>query len=67
MYPHCLYFLDLVQDEKFRNECKRREFTDYIAKQQGLHWQYYRKNRMIASSQELMNKTNENVENKSNG
>ena len=35
-------------NEKFREECKRKEFCDYIGKQQGLHWQYYRKNRESA-------------------
>lgn len=46
VYPHALYFLDQINEsEVFREECKKREYIDYIAKQQGLHWQYYRRNR----------------------
>jgi mediator of RNA polymerase II transcription subunit 31 len=44
-FPHCLYFLDQLMNEKFRQECKKKEFTEYIKIQQGLHWQFYRKNR----------------------
>ena len=40
------YLLDQINEsEVFREECKKREYIDYIAKQQGLHWQFYRRNR----------------------
>jgi mediator of RNA polymerase II transcription subunit 31 len=45
VYVHCLYFLDQLQIEKFRNLCKKKEFIDFISQQQGLHWKYYRYNR----------------------
>lgn len=54
IYPHTFYFLDqLVESEKFRQECKKREFTDFIAKQQAFHWQFYRRNREMESANEL--------------
>lgn len=47
-YPHCLFFLDLLQDEQFRDRLKATRATEFLGRQQGLHWQYYRKNRAIA-------------------
>eukprot|EP00128_Syssomonas_multiformis_P011238 Colp12_sorted_trinity150504_noHs@10551 len=48
-YPHCLAFLDLLQDENFRKELANGRFTDFIHEQQFYHWQYYFNNRMDAS------------------
>ncbi len=52
IYPHALFFLDNLQNERFRNELKKREFMDFLAKQQAYHWQYYRKNRELKATEE---------------
>jgi mediator of RNA polymerase II transcription subunit 31 len=52
-YPHCLYFLDhLNESESFRDACKNMDFINFVSKQQGLHWQHYRRNRESSDSKE---------------
>ena len=38
-YPYSLYFLDLLQNEKFRDNLKSDKFLADIKKSQWLHWQ----------------------------
>jgi len=45
-YPHCLYILDLLQDENFRNQISQPGLSDYIYKQQYYQWKYYRNHRV---------------------
>ncbi|EAL64822.1 hypothetical protein DDB_G0285221 [Dictyostelium discoideum AX4] len=53
VYPQSLYFLDLLQEERFRQELNHSQSTDFIHEQQFYHWQYYRNNRMSIKEQEL--------------
>eukprot|EP00127_Corallochytrium_limacisporum_P003140 Clim_evm69s146 gene=Clim_evmTU69s146 len=39
-YPQCLYFLDLLQDPKFRTEIAKVDVAEYIAEQQYNAWQF---------------------------
>ena len=41
VYPHALYFLDLLQTEEFRKALKNTKFCEDIHLQQFYHWQYY--------------------------
>ncbi|KAL6062158.1 Mediator of RNA polymerase II transcription subunit 31 [Balamuthia mandrillaris] len=45
VYPHCLFFLDQLQSEHFRNELLHRPCIEFIHSQQFYHWQHYKKNR----------------------
>lgn len=40
VYPHCLYFLDLLQDKGFRTKLKEPQVTEIIHSQQFFHWQF---------------------------
>lgn len=56
--PHCLFFLDRLQDEKFRDECRKTSFQNFLFTQQHRHWQFYRRNRETdASSSSSSNST----------
>ena len=41
----CLYFLDLMQIEKFRTEIANAQCAKFIEDQILLHWQHYTKKR----------------------
>lgn len=45
-YPHCFYFLDLLQDENFRKLATKPHFISLLLDQQNLHWKFYRSKRM---------------------
>jgi mediator of RNA polymerase II transcription subunit 31 len=45
-YPHCLHFLDLLQEESFRKDIANSLCTKFIEDQQLLHWHHYTKKRM---------------------
>ncbi|KAF0710157.1 Aste57867_5608 [Aphanomyces stellatus] len=47
-YPHALTFLDLLDDEKFRQMIAHDNFRDLVHQQQGLHWMHAAKNRVKA-------------------
>eukprot|EP00126_Sphaerothecum_destruens_P009071 Sdes_comp20424_c0_seq1m14495 len=40
-FPQCLYFLELLQHESFRNSVINKKCTDFIHQQQFYHWQHY--------------------------
>ncbi|KDO30031.1 hypothetical protein SPRG_05221 [Saprolegnia parasitica CBS 223.65] len=44
-YPHALTFLDLLDDEKFRQMIAHDSFRDMVHAQQGLHWLHFLNNR----------------------
>ena len=44
-YPHCLHFLDLLQEESFRRDIANGLCTKFIEEQQLLHWHHYTKKR----------------------
>lgn len=46
VFPHCLRFLELLQEESFRKELQVREFIELIHNQQFYHWRYFRNNRL---------------------
>jgi len=45
-YPYCLHMLQLLQDENFRNQLANPTVIDLMYKQQMLHWQFYRSNKL---------------------
>ncbi|ETV81146.1 hypothetical protein H257_05735 [Aphanomyces astaci] len=49
-YPHALTFLDLLDDEKFRQMIAHDNFRDLVHQQQGLHWMHYYNNRVKAAA-----------------
>ncbi|KAJ1503769.1 Mediator of RNA polymerase II transcription subunit 31 [Coelomomyces lativittatus] len=42
LYPHCLYFLDMLQHEKFRLALNNKETVEWIKQRQLSHWFTYR-------------------------
>lgn len=45
-YPQCLHLLDLLQDERFREELVNVPCSKFIEDQQMLHWSHYLRRRM---------------------
>ena len=45
-FPHCLHFLDLLQQPEFRARVARLDFATAVAWQQYYFWLFYRKNRV---------------------
>jgi len=41
VYPHSLYFLDLLQNESFREKLKVEQVSELIHEQQFYHWQFF--------------------------
>lgn len=50
-YPHALYFLELLQDARFREAAKHPAARDLAHAQQFFHWQHHRTNRFRAAQQ----------------
>ncbi|GAQ83516.1 Transcriptional regulator SOH1 [Klebsormidium nitens] len=46
VYPHCLHFLDLLQDEQFRKVVASTQNKELLHTQQFYFWKYYRTNRL---------------------
>lgn len=42
VYPHALYFLQLLQDAAFRDAIKRDDYSLLVHQQQGWNWQFDR-------------------------
>jgi len=51
-HPHCLYFLDLLQENEFREALLKPDFVNLIHSQQYWHWRSYRYNRYMEYVQE---------------
>ncbi|TMW56507.1 hypothetical protein Poli38472_006517 [Pythium oligandrum] len=49
VYPHCLAFLDLLDDENFRKAIVGENFMTLVHSQQFHHWQTFLNNRMEAA------------------
>eukprot|EP00038_Savillea_parva_P011850 m.200572 g.200572 ORF g.200572 m.200572 type:complete len:119 (-) comp21095_c0_seq1:136-492(-) len=49
-YPHALAFLELLQNDKFRDVFKYQSTSEAISGQQILHWIHYNKNRVEDAS-----------------
>lgn len=45
-FPHCLHFLDLLQDPLFRDAMLHDNIRDTIWCQQHFHWRFYRQWRL---------------------
>ncbi|GAB6030210.1 Mediator of RNA polymerase II transcription subunit 31 [Chamberlinius hualienensis] len=45
-FPMCLFFLELLQYERFRKEIVSAQCAKFIDDQQLLHWQHYTRKRM---------------------
>ena len=45
-FPHCLKFLELLQEEQFRKSLVNAQFKEFLHEQQFFHWQFYRNNRL---------------------
>jgi len=46
-YPHCLFILDLLQEELFRKSLSNPFVTETLETQQYFHWKFYKKNRSL--------------------
>lgn len=42
LYPQCLHFLDLLQNQSFRDSLIRKENIDFIRQRQINHWYTFR-------------------------
>mmetsp|Transcript_53965 Transcript_53965/g.127427 ORF Transcript_53965/g.127427 Transcript_53965/m.127427 type:complete len:121 (-) Transcript_53965:48-410(-) len=51
-YPHCLFFLDMLQKKEFRDAVKAPDYVEYIWEQQFYHWLWRRKRPVVASKPE---------------
>uniref|UniRef100_A0A7S1TBG4 Mediator of RNA polymerase II transcription subunit 31 n=1 Tax=Compsopogon caeruleus TaxID=31354 RepID=A0A7S1TBG4_9RHOD len=40
VFPHCLYFLRLLQQESFREAMKRNDYMLFVHQQQGNYWMF---------------------------
>ncbi|CAM9985774.1 unnamed protein product, partial [Heterosigma akashiwo] len=45
IYPHCLAFMEMLEDEAFRKELAKPGFKEFVHQQQFFHWQHYINNR----------------------
>lgn len=45
-FPHCLFMLELLQSEHFRQSIASPQVMDELHTQQALYWQHYRTNRI---------------------
>jgi mediator of RNA polymerase II transcription subunit 31 len=57
VYPHCLFFLDLLQHEQFRNELVQPNYMDFLFRQQYYHWRHYKENRSKEAMQQEQSET----------
>ncbi|KMZ63454.1 Mediator of RNA polymerase II transcription subunit 31 [Zostera marina] len=46
MYPHCLYFLELLQNESFRSAMAHPSYKELVHQQQFYFWKHHKKNRL---------------------
>eukprot|EP00242_Pyramimonas_sp_CCMP2087_P004117 CAMPEP_0198218166 /NCGR_PEP_ID=MMETSP1445-20131203/67727_1 /TAXON_ID=36898 /ORGANISM="Pyramimonas sp., Strain CCMP2087" /LENGTH=130 /DNA_ID=CAMNT_0043895081 /DNA_START=170 /DNA_END=559 /DNA_ORIENTATION=- len=45
IYPHCLYFLEMLQNEQFRRAVADQRATEFLHTQQLYFWLHYRNTR----------------------
>lgn len=58
-FPMCLFFLELLQYDRFRKEIVSAQCAKFIDEQQLLHWQHYTRKRMRL----LQAQTTDNIQN----
>lgn len=46
VYPHCLYFLDLLQQPEFRKAIANPQYKDLVHAEQFYSWVHFRSNRL---------------------
>lgn len=46
VYPHSLFFLDMLQDKTFRTAIARSDIMEMVHSQQFYFWQHYRQKRL---------------------
>ncbi|KAF4321184.1 hypothetical protein BBO99_00005129 [Phytophthora kernoviae] len=54
VYPHCLAFLDMLDDERFRQMIAREDFMTLVHGQQFYHWQTFLNNRSEGKPEEAL-------------
>ena len=52
VYPHCLAFLEMLDDERFRQMIAREDFMTLVHGQQFYHWQTFLNNRSEGKPEE---------------
>lgn len=52
VYPHCLYFLDLLQDKEFRTAIADYSYAEHIRQQQDNFFRMYWSNRVVDQEKE---------------
>ncbi|KAJ1926345.1 suppressor of hpr1 [Tieghemiomyces parasiticus] len=58
IYPHALYFLDLLQHPEFREAIAKQDVATYIHQKQYFHWLFYRRGKPLPDNlEELVTKT----------
>eukprot|EP00884_Botryococcus_braunii_P006846 jgi/Botrbrau1/16162/Bobra.0272s0001.2 len=62
IYPHCLFFLDLLQSKDFRTVMARASVKEMVHTQQFLFWQTYRSNRLKEVDSAVVVQNGENDE-----
>ncbi|KAL1919393.1 uncharacterized protein VTP21DRAFT_2086 [Calcarisporiella thermophila] len=67
IYPHALYFLDLLQYPSFRDALITQEAATFIHKTQYWHWRYYRNPQTLLQEKEEQQPTAENESQAPNG
>ncbi|CEG38307.1 formate-dihydrofolate ligase [Plasmopara halstedii] len=58
VYPHCLAFLDMLDDVRFRQMIAREDFMTLVHGQQFYHWQTFLNNRSEGKPHEAIAETN---------
>ncbi len=59
-HPHCLFFLDSLQDSNFRSSLSDPNFINFLHTQQFWHWRSFRFNRFMESQKKLTENQEEN-------
>ena len=54
VYPHCLAFLDMLKDERFRKMIARGDFMTLVHGQLFYHWQTFLNNRLKGDPKEAI-------------
>uniref|UniRef100_A0A7S3Z8J0 Mediator of RNA polymerase II transcription subunit 31 n=1 Tax=Lotharella globosa TaxID=91324 RepID=A0A7S3Z8J0_9EUKA len=51
-FPHCLYFLELLQREEFRKKLVDRAYINLVHEQQFYHWRFHKHHRCVERKRE---------------
>ncbi|KAJ1985672.1 suppressor of hpr1 [Dimargaris cristalligena] len=50
IYPHSLYFLDLLQHAEFREAIAKQDVATYIHQKQYFHWLFFRRGKPLSEN-----------------